>query len=309
MPDGSLFNKILKSGGLKGDLAERSTFRQIVAGVKFCHDHDIAHMDLKPQNMFLKGSQVKIGDFGFAMKSAGKTKLPITTIRYESLSSRSYQAPEILRKSVNRFQTIRDTSLDMKAVDVWALGVTFYVVLTGREPWKGGLYSQDEVTSFLQRLDEKGLEDVYIPLPGSVDQGLADLIQHMLQPDPFYRYTIGQVAEHKFFRRVALDAIEDKNLHMPLEDEDLLRLVDEDLLRDVPMDMFHDLTSAVEDWKPSELRAAEEDSTADVFDSQEIGSTPLNDEDLSQPPLQDEDLSRSRWLSIQRLRALLPSKQ
>ena len=39
-------------------------FTQLLLGLKFSHDHQIIHRDLKTDNIFIKGNTVKIADFG-----------------------------------------------------------------------------------------------------------------------------------------------------------------------------------------------------------------------------------------------------
>jgi serine/threonine protein kinase len=41
-------------------------FDQLVEGCKYLEEKLIVHRDIKPANVFLKGSEWKIGDFGFA---------------------------------------------------------------------------------------------------------------------------------------------------------------------------------------------------------------------------------------------------
>jgi serine/threonine protein kinase len=191
MPDGELVDKLGAKGGLDDSWDIRDTFRQISDGLRFCHDHDVVHLDIKPQNIWCEDKKVKIGDFGAAMKVQGKTRLFLPP------GSPRYMAPELARKWLGGSH--RDELVDLKAADVWTLGVTFYVLLAGRFPW---VSSQPVLDVFgAGYVDEKGFDDVYVPLPSSVDRDLDDLIAHMLQRDPSKRYIMEQVSSHRFFKR------------------------------------------------------------------------------------------------------------
>ncbi|XXY23466.1 AAA family ATPase [Sorangium sp. So ce216] len=104
------------------DLAVR-----IVAGVAELHQRDIIHKDLKPQNILVNEAtgQVKLADFGLASRlpreqpRAGPPRLIEGSLPYLS--------PE---------QTGRmNRAIDSRA-DLYALGVTFYEMLTGRLPFE-----------------------------------------------------------------------------------------------------------------------------------------------------------------------------
>jgi serine/threonine protein kinase len=82
-------------------------------GLKHIHDHSVVHMDIKPENIFLKGSGIfKVGDFGLAVR------LPVAG-GWEEGDGR-YVAPELLRRSV-----------PTPAADVYSLGATIMHSATG----------------------------------------------------------------------------------------------------------------------------------------------------------------------------------
>jgi serine/threonine protein kinase len=194
LPDGRLSDKIRAGGGLNQNMDVRDTLRQIVDGVKFLHDRGVAHLDLKPQNIWCKGKDVKIGDFAYAIIGQSHRVYP-----HPRPQSPAYLAPEILRY-VNSSAKAAEL-LDLHAVDVWALGVTFYEVLTNRLPQRPLVVPS--VGDLLKRAKEEGIVHVYAPsgpLSKTADRDANDLIEHMLQIDASKRYTIAQVASHRYFK-------------------------------------------------------------------------------------------------------------
>ena len=76
-------------------------------GLKHIHDNNVVHMDIKPENLFLKASGAfKVGDFGIAVR------LPVTG-GWEEGDGR-YVAPELLRRS----------HAPTAAADIYSLGAT-----------------------------------------------------------------------------------------------------------------------------------------------------------------------------------------
>ena len=69
--------------------------RQLITGFSHLHANQIIHRDLKPANLFLdKNNNIKIGDFGFAIKVADAKK----QTKY-NIGSPLYMAPETLKKN------------------------------------------------------------------------------------------------------------------------------------------------------------------------------------------------------------------
>ena len=95
--------------------------RGIAAGVSYLHDHGIVHRDLKPGNIFCDEGIVKIGDYGLskfisASRRSGQT---------ESVGTVHYMAPEI---GNGRYG---------KEIDIYALGIILYEMLSGHVPFEG----------------------------------------------------------------------------------------------------------------------------------------------------------------------------
>jgi hypothetical protein len=105
----------------RGELAldqSLSFFVQACRGVLALHDRRLAHFDLKPANIFLRGEVARVGDYGLARLLAdGRSTLSF------GRGTPHYMAPEML---VGR--------ADQRA-DVYSLGVILYESLTGRLPY------------------------------------------------------------------------------------------------------------------------------------------------------------------------------
>lgn len=131
MNGGELYDRILQMKKFtEKDVANICI--QILRGLNYMHKKNIAHRDIKPENILLASKDVdnmdiKITDFGFA-----KCYDPVEGGLTETLGSPLYMAPEIIKKLPY------DCS-----VDIWALGVLTYIMLSGRPPFKGK--SKDDV--------------------------------------------------------------------------------------------------------------------------------------------------------------------
>jgi hypothetical protein len=136
-------------------------FRGVAAGVQYLHDHGIVHRDLKPGNIFEDGGVVKIGDYGLSKfiscsRRSGQT---------ESVGTFHYMAPEIGKGVYG------------KEIDIYALGIILYEMITGRVPFEGE--SSQEIIMKHLTAD---------PDVSAVPAAYRSLIQRAMQKDPEKRF-------------------------------------------------------------------------------------------------------------------------
>ncbi|KAL6239575.1 hypothetical protein BDW75DRAFT_250423 [Aspergillus navahoensis] len=225
---GELFDYVSNHGPLPEEEAVR-LFRQIIAGLGYCHRFNICHRDLKPENILLDGEHnIKLADFGMAaLQPAGHW---LNT----SCGSPHYAAPEIIYGRKYRG--------DM--ADLWSCGIILYALLTGFLPFDGG-----DLHTTLQ-LVRKG--DYMIP--PNVSAEAADLIQRILQKKPDDRISMKDIWKHPLLTKYEKFHQAICNHYLgpppPLSPQDCGPPV---VKQDIDADLLRNLQTLWHDAKPEQL--------------------------------------------------------
>jgi len=153
----------------------QNLFYQLAVGLTHCHSRGVVHRDIKPSNLQLTLDGVlKIIDFGVAELLERYSELDDTE---KFAGTPSFQPPEVARGS---------RSFSATKVDVWAAGVTLFVMATGSMPFGG------ETTDELYANISTGRYDI----PQDLPEDLRDLIGRVMNPDPDERATLETVLKH-----------------------------------------------------------------------------------------------------------------
>ncbi|GFQ02421.1 mitogen-activated protein kinase kinase kinase 1 [Phtheirospermum japonicum] len=152
--------------------------RQILHGLKYLHDKNVVHRDIKCANILVDtNGSVKLADFGLAKATKFNDVKSCKGTAF-------WMAPEWL-------QVVRSLGYGLPA-DIWSLGCTVLEMLTGRFP-----YSNLECMAALYRIG-KGERPA---IPESVSNDARDFILKCLQVDPSLRPTAAELLDHPFVKR------------------------------------------------------------------------------------------------------------
>lgn len=133
----------------------------IAKGLSYLHERGIVHRDLKPANIFYDDGYVKIGDYGLS-KHISVSQHSGQTV---SVGTVHYMAPEIGSGSYT------------KAIDIYALGVILYEMLSGRLPFTGSSMAEVLMRHVRENADVSGIAAPFGPI-----------IAKALAKDPNERY-------------------------------------------------------------------------------------------------------------------------
>lgn len=154
----------------------------ILKSIRACHRNRVAHLDIKPSNFVIdQYDRVRVCDFGLSLK------INIAQLDETYCGSIPFIAPEILAKVPH----------DPLKADVWAIGVTFFIMATGKFPWAG-----DDRQTLCQNL---------MTMPPRIEmihnKDFAQIIKECLTIDPEKRPSVESLISRHIFNLKPLSVI------------------------------------------------------------------------------------------------------
>ncbi len=173
---GELFDRIVQKQHYS-EREARGAMKTLLKAIAYCHEMGIVHRDLKPENLLLTSKHddvnIKVADFGFAVRVTPRTLLKC------QCGTPGYLAPEIICKQ------------DYAApVDIWSLGVIFYILLGGYPP-----FSTSCAPKAFAKI-KKGEFKFHHKFWKDVSSSVKSLIKSMLTVNPNNRITAVQALNH-----------------------------------------------------------------------------------------------------------------
>jgi serine/threonine protein kinase len=183
--------ELMEGGELYEEIIQRTVFtekeaaiivKQLLDALVYLHHRGIVHRDLKLENLLL----AKKGDLTVKLADFGLSKLFNGASLKTACGTPFYVAPDILLAS--------DDSGYGPAVDMWAVGVLLYILLSGRLPFSG----DDDEELFRNIMEGKLVWKS--PQFDEISNEAKDLISHLIVVEPEDRFSAQEALAHPFIK-------------------------------------------------------------------------------------------------------------
>lgn len=180
--NGDLLN-FIKTYGPIPENQTRLWFQQMVLGLKYLHSLNIAHRDLKCENVLIsKRMNIKLADFGFARYCCDMHGKSIYSKTY--CGSAAYASPEV----------VSGVPYNPKIADIWSLGVILFIMLNARMP-----FDDSNLSKLLDHQKEKKFH-FREKIVNETSRHCITLVGQLLDPNPKTRLNIERILKSKWFR-------------------------------------------------------------------------------------------------------------
>eukprot|EP00760_Papus_ankaliazontas_P020604 PhM_4_TR18470/c1_g1_i1/m.32539 len=184
---GGTLNSFLKKFSKLSPNIIRNYTVQILAGVRYLHEHDVVHRDIKGDNILVgNDGVVKLADFGCSREI---NSLCSKTHGCRSMVGTPYwMAPEVIRDD--------STGYGPKA-DIWSVGCTIVEMLTGKPPWPE---FNSMWTAIYHIAHSTGLPS---QIPNDLPPEIMDFLLKTFDRDPMTRASAAELMEHPWLKEIS----------------------------------------------------------------------------------------------------------
>jgi aurora kinase len=149
--------------------------KNIIDGVMYLHKKEFIHRDIKPENILINIPRniAKLSDFGLAQSVTDPKELKVSGTIY-------YMAPETISGIVQNYK-----------VDIWAIGLLIYEMLTGSSP-----FMHDKPSEVFRKIYANN-----IYYPDYINKDANNLISKMVVSNPANRITLENALKHNWITK------------------------------------------------------------------------------------------------------------
>ncbi|KAG4085388.1 putative calmodulin-dependent protein kinase type 1 [Neocallimastix lanati (nom. inval.)] len=188
---GELFDRLYQ----KGTFYEKdaiNVIKQVIEGIAYLHDNNIVHRDIKAENIMFRtkdeDSEIVIADFGLSRFINNDSDRMLQTV----CGTQGYMAPEIILHKGHG-----------KPVDMWAIGVLTFIILSGYCPFSGETVAEEN-----NNIVHCNYEFEPAEFWAGISENAKDFIRKLLVLDPEKRMTAHEALQHEWIISKPAEAVD-----------------------------------------------------------------------------------------------------
>ena len=187
--NGELKDYIINTSSRLPEKISAKIFLKIVQTVKYLHLNNIAHCDIKPENILLDKNFIpKLNDFGFSQMFKGE--IGDYLLHQFNGGTTIYSAPETRKAYIKGFDGIKN--------DIFSLGVFLFVITVGDFPFERACFSDDKYR-FIVKKNYSRFWEYYSSI--ELSDEFKDLINNLISLNPTQRLDIENILEHPWIKK------------------------------------------------------------------------------------------------------------
>ena len=161
---------------------------EIASGIKFLHDNNIAHCDIKSDNILLgKDGKCKLSDFGSSLRMNEPEDNILRT-----QGNIYFFPPELVEDKEKEKK-----SIDYKAVDIWDFGISIYTCIFKRLPFMPE--NRENIVELFKEITEANFD--FNKNGVIISDEMKELLKHILEKDPEKRFTADDIVNYKWLNQ------------------------------------------------------------------------------------------------------------
>ena len=161
---------------------------EIASGLKFLHENNIAHCDIKSDNILLgKDGKLKLSDFGSSLRMNEPEDNILRT-----QGNIYFFPPELVEDKEKEKK-----SIDYKAVDIWDLGISIYTYIFKCLPFMPE--NRENIVELFKAITESNFD--FNKNGVTISEEMKKLLMHLFEKDPEKRFTADDIVNYPWLNQ------------------------------------------------------------------------------------------------------------